>query len=98
MTFGWRMEAASSDSRLEATPELFVVGELGRDELQSDGALEPQVGRPVDDAHSTPAGDALDAVTGELRADLEVHWGCYSGTGARSRRKRVHAPVRSMRV
>ena len=46
-------------------------GRARRDHLQRDDVVERQVGRPVDDAHAAPAGEALDPVAGEHRPALK---------------------------
>src|SRR5215204_7183297 len=62
---------------LEAVPEVEVVGELGRDHLERDGAIEAQLGGAVDHAHAALAGHAVDAVAAEDRPALHVGngWG-----------------------
>src|SRR5204862_5566143 len=45
---------------LEALPEVLVRGELGRDQLQGDRALERLLDRPVDDPHAAAADLVLD--------------------------------------
>ena len=62
----------------EALPERGVAGELGRDHLESDRAIESRVSRPVDDAHAAAAGDPSDLVAGEGRAFCEVGYSCGS--------------------
>ena len=57
---------------LEAGAELGVTGDARRDQLQRDPAIERQIGRAVHDAHAAAAGDALDAMTGKLRAGPEL--------------------------
>ena len=54
----------------EALAERAIVGELGRDQLQRDGAVERELGRPVDDAHAAAADDAVDPVAGQLGSEL----------------------------
>jgi hypothetical protein len=58
------------DPRLvgETAPEALVAGEVGRDHLQRQDVVERQMGRPVDDPHSSPPGNALDPVSGKDRA------------------------------
>ncbi len=59
----------------EAPAELVVVGELGRDHLQRDLAVERDVRRAVDDAHPAAPGDAVDHVVGERRPRRHLrHW------------------------
>ena len=55
----------------EAGTERLVLGQLRRDQLQRDRALERQVDRPVDDAHAAAADQRLDPVAGEGRARSE---------------------------
>ncbi len=56
---------------LEATAELLVGGELGRDHLQRHLAVERDVARAIDDPHPAATGDVLDHVVGERRPGLE---------------------------
>ena len=56
----------------EAVVEALVEREIGRDELQRDGSLQPQVERAVDDAHPAAADLRLDPVAEELVADQNV--------------------------
>ena len=50
----------------EAVAEVGVLGQLRRDQLQRDGAVEVELEGPVDDAHAAAAGDRQDPVAGEL--------------------------------
>ena len=54
---------------LEPLAERRVGGQVGRDQLQRHLPVEPQLGSAVDDAHAAPAGDRLEPVPGDLRAD-----------------------------
>ncbi len=56
----------------EPLPEARVGGELLRDELQRDAALQPEVLGEVDDAHTSTSDDRLEPVTGEIGADTSV--------------------------
>ena len=60
---------------LEAAAELGVVGKLGRDDLQRDRPRGPQLLGPVDDAHATTAGDALDHEAADLCPGAELAGG-----------------------
>ena len=52
----WVVERRREPRLLQkAGSEAFVLGQLGRDQLQSHWALERQIGRPVNDAHAAPA-------------------------------------------
>ena len=53
---------------LEALAEPGIARPLGGDQLDGDGPAERQLGRAVDDAHATAAGDRLDAAAGDLGA------------------------------
>ena len=57
---------------LEALAEALVGDKRAREHLQRNRAPEPQVLRPVHHPHPATAGKRLDAVPGELAADLEV--------------------------
>ena len=54
-TFGCSSEAASRDSREEALAERDVVGEMWREQLQRDVAVEREVVGAVDDTHPAAA-------------------------------------------
>ena len=54
----------------EALAERAIVRELGRDQLQRDGPVERELGRPVDDPHAAAADDTVDPVAGELGSEL----------------------------
>jgi hypothetical protein len=56
----------------ETLVEALVEREVRGDELQRDRPLEPQVIGAVDDSHSAPSDELLDAVAEELRADLKL--------------------------
>ena len=45
---------------LEALAEVAVAGELGRDHLQGDGPVEPELQGAVDDSHASLTGDGVD--------------------------------------
>ena len=68
-----RMVERCGEPRLaqEAGAEALVLGQLRRDQLERDGTLERQVGRPVDDAHAAAADQRLHPVAGEGRARSE---------------------------
>ncbi len=53
----------------EALAERAVRGELRREQLQRDVAVEREIVRAVDDAHPTAPDDRLDPVPSELGAD-----------------------------
>ena len=50
---------------LEALAKALIAGELGRHDLERDGALEAQLGGAIDDAHAAAAKFCLDAAAGE---------------------------------
>ena len=56
----------------EALVEALVERELGRDELQRDRPLQPQVVGAIDDAHPAPADQLLDPVAEEVGSDLDL--------------------------
>jgi hypothetical protein len=56
----------------EALPEAFVVGEIGRHELQSDDLVAGLVASAEDDAHAPTADLALDEVIAESLTDAPV--------------------------
>ena len=76
----------------EAAPEPLVLGELRRDQLQRDGALEAEVGRPVHHAHPAPAEERLHAIARERRAGDE-----YEAHGATSSRRYHHSAASTAR-
>jgi len=55
---------------LEPGPKLLVARQFRGDQLQRDGALEAQLGRPVDHSHAALTGNLVDSVTGECLAGL----------------------------
>ena len=52
---------------LEALPDVLLEGELGRQHLDRDPALELLVARPVDDAHAAPPDFPLEGIGGAQR-------------------------------
>ena len=56
---------------LEAGDRIWVLGVLGRDDLQRHGAVELDVGGLVDDPHSAASHDPLDPVARKLRARIK---------------------------
>jgi hypothetical protein len=66
----------------EPLPEARVGRQLGRDELQGDPPLQPQVLGQVDDAHPAAAKHALDPVAGEFRADSGIEADVHLDTHA----------------
>ena len=54
----------------EALAERAIVRQLGRDQLQRDGPVERELGRPVDDPHAAAADDTVDPVAGQLGSEL----------------------------
>ena len=78
----------------EALAELRLARELGRYDLERDGALERGITRPVHHAHAAAARDVLDAIAGDGRADEPnchplSYSGCYedaltAGCGSRA--------------
>ena len=69
---GWSRDAASLRLADEPLAEAFVLGELGREDLQGDLPLEPVVLREVDDAHAAAAERPLDPIAGDLGARLQI--------------------------
>src|SRR4029077_14074648 len=59
----------------EALAERLILGELWRDELERDRAVEVELHGPIDHAHAAPPGDAGDAMTGEDVAWMQVWHG-----------------------
>ena len=57
----------------EPLPELLVLSELGRQQLQRDMPVEPLVVGEVDDRHPTPTEHPLDPVAGDLGSDARVN-------------------------
>ena len=57
----------------EPLAESLVLGQLGREQLERDLALQARVVRPVDDAHAAPAEQRLDPIAEQLRADPRVY-------------------------
>ena len=68
------------DPRLaqEALTEAAVLGELGRNDLQSDLATECQLLSTVNRAHPATADERLDLVAGKLAADHRVGAASYA--------------------
>jgi hypothetical protein len=62
----------------EPLPEPLVLGELRRQELEGDIALQARVMGAVDDAHATASDERLDPVAEELGADTLVCGGGHS--------------------
>ena len=54
----------------EALVERAIVRKLGRDQLQRDGPVERELGRPVDDPHAAATDDTVDPIAGQLRPGL----------------------------
>ena len=71
-TFGWSIEAASCASDLKRFRKSRFVGELGRDHLERDGAVEAELGGAVDHAHAALACHAVDAIAAEDCPGLHV--------------------------
>ncbi len=61
----------------EALAEVGVLGELRRDQLQRDRAVEVELERAVDDAHAAAARDPQDAVAGELVSLVQGGHGAF---------------------
>ena len=57
----------------EALPERHVLGQLRREQLQRDVAVEREIVGAVDDAHPAAADQRLDPIAGELGTDARVH-------------------------
>ena len=55
---------------LEARPEARIARELGREQLQRDLPAEPQVRRPIHDAHAAPTEELLDAIRPDAAANI----------------------------
>lgn len=68
------MVQAGRDPRLaqEPLPERRVVGELGRDHLQRNSALQPEVIREIDDAHPTASEQLAHGVARDVDADQSL--------------------------
>ncbi len=66
----------------KAGPELFVLGDLGRDHLQRHLALERDMQRAVYDTHPAPARHTANHVVSERGADRELshRWLVYQNT------------------
>ncbi len=89
-----RVVERGGEARLaqEALAEAHVPGELGREELERDGAVEREVARAIDDAHSTAAEQRLDPVTGQLLAHGEARLGPAAAHRPSGRVFSRHAP------
>ena len=61
---------------LEPAAERRVGGEIGRQELDCTGLVEPQVAAAVHGAHAAATDHRLDPMTGEDRADQRVRSHC----------------------
>ena len=59
---------------LEALSEIRIVGDMRREHLDGDGALEPRVGGLVDLAHAAGADEGRDVVAAESGANRERHF------------------------
>src|SRR5262245_28401474 len=59
----------------EALAEALVLRELGHEDLERDATVQVKVVGAVHDAHASSAGERVDAVAGELRADPRVQPG-----------------------
>ena len=65
---------------LEAFPERFVLGELGRNRLDGDRPLQRDLRRSVYDSHPAPPGHRLEAATRDRGPQSEVsHAAVYTG-------------------
>ena len=60
---GWDSRAAVWASRVNRSPDVLLEGELGRQHLDRDAALEPLVAGAIDHAHAAAADLAFDACT-----------------------------------
>ena len=56
----------------EALADVVVVDQLGRDHLQRDDTVEPELDGAIDHAHPAAADHAVDPVSGDLRARSEL--------------------------
>ena len=72
-----RMVEAGGQLRLAQEPlaKALVVRQLGREQLQRRGPLQPHLLGQVDDAHPAPAEQPFDAVARELAPDFGVRLG-----------------------
>ena len=59
----------------ESLPPLRVAGEIWRQHLERNGAIEPRIARPVDLAHSPRASERDDLVRAEASAGRQGHVG-----------------------
>ncbi len=68
------MVERAGEARLaqEALPEMLVLGELGREQLERDAPLEGEVMSAVDDAHAAAPEQPVDPIPDELRADARI--------------------------
>ena len=57
----------------EPLAEAHVLGQLRREDLQRDVAVEREVVGAVDDAHPAAAEQRLQPVAGQLRAETRIH-------------------------
>ena len=57
----------------EALAEAHVLGEVRREQLQRDVAVEREIVGAIDDAHPAAAEQRLDPVAGELASDGQVN-------------------------
>jgi hypothetical protein len=60
---------------LDPAPEIGILGQLRRQQLERDLPTQPHLLGEVDDAHATPPQEGLDAVAGKLRPDhgIDLH-------------------------
>ena len=65
----------------EARPDGLIVGELGRQNLDRDVALEPEVARAEDDGHPSAADLVLDPVLAAERGGGALAEGIDVGIG-----------------
>jgi hypothetical protein len=79
----------------ETVPEAIVERQLGRDELQRNGSLQPQVVGSVDDAHPAPADHLLDPIAEELGSNLDLGLGTHGFTRSSTRYGRAGARSRA---
>jgi hypothetical protein len=72
-----RMLERGGEARLAQEPlaERYVLRQLRREQLQRDVAIEGEVARAVDDAHSAAAKNFVEPVASELGADPWIECG-----------------------